>query len=97
MMNLKQAVDVFIDRGFVETTNNAGKIYDPDKWRESVYVISKWFEDLKAGKVTGIISREAAVQQIQSHGVGCSDPDGFLEGYVIDLINKVDPIDIEIL
>jgi len=95
MMNLKQAIDIFIDRGFVETTNNTGKIYDPDKWRESVYVISKWLEDLKEGKSIDIISREKAVQQIQSHGVGCFDPDEFSKGYVIDLINKVDPINIE--
>ena len=44
MMTLNEAKEVFINRAFIPTDDGSGRIYDPDKWREACYVISKWLE-----------------------------------------------------
>lgn len=43
-MTREEAKEVFINRGFVLTNDGNNTIYDPDKRRESVNVISKWLE-----------------------------------------------------
>jgi hypothetical protein len=46
-MTINEAKEVFINRGFVLTDDGNSTIYDPDKWRESVSVISRWLEHKK--------------------------------------------------
>lgn len=42
MMTFDEAKDVFLNRGWIPIEN--GTIFDANKWRESVAVISKWLE-----------------------------------------------------
>lgn len=56
-MTREEAKDVFLNRGFVKV--NGGEIFDGDKWRQSVVVISEW---LKQEPCEGCISREKAKQ-----------------------------------
>ena len=37
-MTIKEAKEVFVNRGFING------VFDGDKWRESVVIISKWLE-----------------------------------------------------
>ena len=41
-MTKEEAKEIFLNRGYVQV--KGGRIYDGDKWRESVVVISKWLE-----------------------------------------------------
>ena len=41
-MTIEEAKEIFLNRGYIQV--KGGKIYDGDKWRESVVVISKWLE-----------------------------------------------------
>lgn len=42
-MGLREAVEIFIKRGYIEV--EGGKYFDGDKWRLACYVLSKFLED----------------------------------------------------
>ena len=41
-MTNEEAKEVFLNRGYIQV--KGGRIYDGDKWRQSIVVISKWLE-----------------------------------------------------
>lgn len=53
-MTIEEAKNILINRGFVEV--NGYKIFDGNKWRNSIAIISKWLEQEPCGDC---ISREA--------------------------------------
>ena len=42
-MTIEEAIEVFINRGYVNVKD--GIIYNGSKWRQSVEVITKWFKE----------------------------------------------------
>lgn len=56
-MTREEAKDVFLNRGYVKV--NGGEIFDGDKWRQSVVVISEW---LKQEPCEDCISRAEVIQ-----------------------------------
>ena len=56
-MTNEEAKQIIIDRGYIQV--EGGRIYDGDKWREAIYVISKMFEGEQ--KCEDCISRQAVL------------------------------------
>lgn len=53
-MTFNEAKDVFLNRGYVEV--EGGQIFDGDKWRQCIVVISEW---LKQESCEDCVSRDA--------------------------------------
>ena len=62
MMTFEEAKDVFLNRGWMPVEN--GVIFDGNKWRESVQVISRWLEQESC---SDCISRSSIKQKLQDH------------------------------
>jgi hypothetical protein len=60
-MTNEEAKEIFLNRGYIQV--KGGRIYDGDKWRESVVVISKWLEQEPCDDA---ISREAVIEHYNS-------------------------------
>lgn len=58
-MTIEEAKEVFLNRGYIQV--KGGRIYDGDKWRESVFVISKWLEQEPCGEC---INRQTAIDAL---------------------------------
>lgn len=58
-MTLVEAKEIFLNRGYIQV--KGGRIYDGDKWRESVVVISKWLEQ----EPCDCISRKAVLDMAE--------------------------------
>lgn len=86
-MNFEEAKEIFLNRGYEQV--EGGSIYNPDKWRESVIVISDW---LRQEPCDDVISRQAVLDLIEhynSDGLG-SVFYGYQEGIKFaDAVNKL--------
>lgn len=58
-MTFNEARDVFLNRGYVEV--EGGQIFDGDKWRQCIVVISEW---LKKEPCEDVISRQTAIDAV---------------------------------
>ena len=63
-MTNDEAKQIIIDRGYIQV--KGGRIYDGDKWREAIDVISKMFEGEQ--KCEDCISRAEAIKAIEEYG-----------------------------
>lgn len=64
-MTREEAKEVFINRGYVNV--KGGTIFDGDKWRQSVEVITEW---LKEQPCADAISRQVAIDAIYTCYIG---------------------------
>lgn len=87
-MTEEEAKNILINRGFVEI--NGDYVYDGNKWRNAIAVISKWLEQQPC---EDCISRQEAILQVQRYGVGCFDAEEFspeqCERFVIQKLNEL--------
>ena len=74
-MTLDEAKQIFLDRGFVNG------IFDGNKWRESVIVISKW---LKQESCDDCISRKAVLELVADYDLSM--------GQVVKAIHALPPV-----
>ena len=78
-MTREEAKDVFLNRGYVKV--NGGEIFDGDKWRESIIVISEWLKEQE----TVLDKIYADIQRLR--GCSCSCSDGIIDD-VEDILDK---------
>ena len=77
-MTKEEAREIFLNRGYIQV--KGGRIYDGDKWRESVVVISKWLEQEPSDDMVsrGVFEqvkweRDVAIEQLKELGYGLGE------------------------
>lgn len=95
-MTIEEAREIFINRGYEQV--DGGSIYNPDKWRESVIVISDW---LQQELCDDAISRQAITEYLQSivaaTNTNCQYNEGFVDGieFCITNISSMPPVTVQ--
>jgi len=85
-MTFNEAKDVFLNRGYVEV--ESGQIFDGDKWRQCIVVISEW---LKQDPCKDCISRKDAIIQLSHNKTGDDDCDVIVQSD-IETIKALPPV-----
>ncbi len=89
-MTIEEAKIILINRGFVEI--NGDLVFDGNKWRNAITVISKWLEQEPC---EDCISRKSAIdamiklEQDDIECYGCAIPEGFNSTPVIEALNSL--------
>lgn len=82
-MTREEAKEVFLNRGYVQV--NGGEIFDGNKWRQSIVVISEWLKEQEP-----ILDKIRAEIRELKHFPANSEDELFYNAGLLDAIEIID-------